>query len=87
MNLTIELPDELGAALKAHAHAEGVTPDSVVSRILENSFAGEIQHAAPARKPLKTGYGSWAKFGKAPSGEEIDENRREMFRNFAQVVD
>ncbi|MBS1828348.1 MAG: hypothetical protein JST93_23785 [Acidobacteria bacterium] len=25
-----------------------------------------------------------AKFGRAPSAEEIDENRREMFRNFGQ---
>ncbi len=26
----------------------------------------------------------WAKYGSAPSAEEIDENRREKFRNFAQ---
>jgi hypothetical protein len=26
----------------------------------------------------------WAKYGSAPSAEEIDENRREMFRNFAK---
>jgi hypothetical protein len=26
----------------------------------------------------------WAKYSPAPSAEEIDENRREMFRNFAQ---
>jgi len=26
----------------------------------------------------------WAKYGRAPSAEEIDENRREMFRSFAK---
>jgi hypothetical protein len=24
----------------------------------------------------------WAKYGPAPSAEDIDENRREMFQNF-----
>lgn len=36
------------------------------------------------RKPLKTGRGMGAKYGPAPSAEEIDENPREMFRNFTQ---
>jgi hypothetical protein len=26
----------------------------------------------------------WAKYGAAPSAEEIDENRRDLFRNFAK---
>jgi hypothetical protein len=34
-------------------------------------------------KPFKSGYGMLAKYGPAPSAEEIDENRREMFRGFA----
>jgi hypothetical protein len=84
MNLTIELPDELGAAFEAHAHAQGVSPDRFVSRVLEDTLAGEIYHGHPDQKPLKTGYGSWAKYGTAPSLEEIEENRREMFRNFAK---
>jgi hypothetical protein len=84
MNLTIELPDELGAALKAHARAKGVSPDRYVSLVLEDTFAEESHHASAARKPLKTGYGSWSKYGAAPSAEDIDENRREMFRNFAR---
>jgi hypothetical protein len=35
-------------------------------------------------QPFETGYGMLAKYGPAPSAEEIDENRRDMFRNFAQ---
>lgn len=34
-------------------------------------------------QPFETGYGMLAKYGDAPSVDEIDENRREMFRNFA----
>jgi hypothetical protein len=35
-------------------------------------------------KPKKSGYGLLAKYGPGPSEEEIDENRRETFRGFAQ---
>jgi len=39
----------------------------------------------PARgKPFTSGYGMLAKYGPAPSAEEIDENRREMFRGFGE---
>ena len=83
MNLTIELPDELAAALKAQAQAQGVSPDRFVSRVLANTLAAEMEQRT-GNKPFETGYGMWAKYGPAPSAKEIDENRREMFRNFAQ---
>lgn len=35
-------------------------------------------------RPLKTGRGLLAKYGPAPSAEEIDENRHDMFGGFAQ---
>ena len=35
-------------------------------------------------KPFTSGYGTLAKYGPAPSAEEIDENRREMFRGFGE---
>lgn len=82
MHLNIELPDALGAVVKAQAQAEGVSPDRFVSRILENTLAADL--APRSAKPLETGYGMLAKYGSAPSAEEIDENRRDMFRNFAQ---
>jgi hypothetical protein len=34
--------------------------------------------------PFKTGRGMLAKYGPAPSAEEIDENRRDMFRGFGE---
>ena len=73
----IELPDEQAAALKAKAAAEGLTLKAWLGKL-----AGKATDA-PVR-PLETGRGMWAKYGPAPAAEEIDENRREMFRNFAK---
>ncbi len=82
MHLNIELPDALALQVKAQAQAEGMSPDRFVSRVLENTLAAvEPQKST---KPFETGYGMLAKYGPAPSAEEIDENRRDMFRNFAQ---
>jgi plasmid stability protein len=83
MTLTIDLPDDLGAALKAKALAQGVSLAGFTRQLLE-------QAVEPAEgqelKPKKSGYGLLAKYGPGPSEEEIDENRREMFRGFARDV-
>lgn len=83
MDLKIELPDDVGAALKAQAQAQGLTAARFVSRMIEKTVAPEVKLDGSSQ-PFETGYGMWAKYGPAPSAEEIDENRREMFRNFAQ---
>ena len=83
MNLTIEIPDEIGAALKAQAQAQGVTAARYASRMIEKNLAPASKAEGPDQ-PFETGYGMWAKYGPAPSIEDIDENRREMFQNFAQ---
>jgi hypothetical protein len=44
---------------------------------LEEPELGQPAH------PFKSGYGMLAKYGPAPSAEELDEQRREMFRGFA----
>lgn len=81
MNLNIELSDEIGAAVKAKAQEQGISTDRYVSRVLESAL-GLLEQ--PSSEPFETGYGMWAKYGPAPSAEEIDESRREMFRNFAK---
>ena len=73
----IEIPDDQAAALKARAAAEGLTLKAWLGKL-----AGEAP--ALARKPLKTGRGMLAKYGSAPSANEIDENRRDMLRRFAE---
>ena len=74
----IEIPDDQASALKARAAERGLTLQAWLAEL-----AKEELQAAP-HKALKTGRGMLAKYGPAPSAEEIDENRRDMFRGFAQ---
>jgi len=83
MTVTIELPDELEGALKAQAEAHGVSVASFTRSVLEEALTPKGGQDKPKR-PFKTGRGMLAKYGPAPSAEEIDENRREMFRGFAE---
>jgi plasmid stability protein len=83
MTLTIQLPENLEAALKAQANAHGLSPAGYVRDILERELASSIEDQ-PSGRPFKTGRGLFAKYGSAPSAEEIDANRAEMFRHFAE---
>ena len=83
MTVTVELPDDVGAALEAQAHAQGVSVAGFTRHVIEQA----IQPATGQKlKPKKSAYGLLAKYGPGPSEEEIDENRREMFRGFAEDV-
>ena len=75
---TIELPDNLAAALKAKAALQGLTLTAWLGQL------AELSPAEAPQKPLKTGRGMLAKYGPAPSAEEIDENRKDMFRGFGE---
>jgi hypothetical protein len=83
MNLTIEIPDDLEAALKAKAQSQGVSLAGFTRQVLEEAVKPV---EGQKLKPKKSGYGLLAKYGPGPSEKEIDENRREMFRGFAQDV-
>ena len=72
----IELSDEDAAALKARAAAEGLSLKAWLKKLAEEE--------RPPAKPLKSAYGLLAEYGPAPSAEEIDENRRDMFRGFGE---
>jgi len=72
VTLTIQLSDKLEAALKVEANAHGVSPAGYVRDMLERSLASSLENQTSG-PPFKTG---WA--------EEIDANRAEMFRNFAE---
>ena len=71
----IELPDDQAAALKAKAAAQGLTL---------RAWLGKLADTEAKPKPKKSAYGLLAKYGPGPSAEEIDENRREMFRGFGE---
>jgi len=83
MSVNIQLPDDLGAVVNAQAKEQGVSADRFVSRVLKSALGLKLEQVQDG-PPFETGYGMWAKYGPAPSAEEIDENRREMFRNFPQ---
>jgi plasmid stability protein len=83
MNLTIELPDELGVALQMQAQAQGVSAEGLVQRVLQQALTEGNEHLP---RPKKSAYGILAQYGPGPSEAEIDENRREMFRGFAEDV-
>ena len=76
--MQIEIPDHHADTLKAIAAVRGLTLDAWLGQLAEDATKAE------SRKPLKTGRGMFAKYCPAPSAEEIDENRREMFRNFGE---
>lgn len=63
--IVIEIPDAQAAALKARAAAQGLT-QAWLGKLAEESAA------ALPRRPLKTGRGMLAKYGPAPTAEEID---------------
>lgn len=77
--MTIEFSNEQIAALKAKAAVEGLSLEDWLRRLADQ----DAETATPV-KPFISGYGMLAKYGSAPSAEEIDENRREMFRGFAK---
>ena len=78
-DMVIELPEKLEVALKVKANARGLSPDIYAYEILEHAL--EIE---PSVIPFKTGYGMLAKYGPAPTDEEMEENRADMFRNFGE---
>lgn len=77
MTLTFELAEEQVAALKAKAAAEGLSIEDWLKKVAD-------EKAEPRRKPLKSARGILAKYGPGPTAEEIDENRREMFKGFGE---
>jgi hypothetical protein len=81
VTVTIDLPDEMEAALLAEARAQGVSADRFARRVLEQVLTSQAAHLG---RPFETGRGMLAKCGPAPSAEEIDANRAEMFRGFAE---
>lgn len=82
MNLILPLTDSEEQKLLAKARAEGTTLEGIVRQALDSLF-----RTAPdtkSQEPKKSSRGALKHLGQAPSGEDIDEVRREMFANFAR---
>jgi hypothetical protein len=81
MTISVPLEPQQEAKLIALAQEKGVSPDALVREFIDGILAGIPE---PPLKPRKSAYGLLAKYGSGPITEEIDANRREMFRGFAE---
>ena len=77
--MVIELPQELESVLQAKAELKGVSLTDYVCGMLSRDL-----DRAELRQPLKNSRGILAKYGPAPSAEEIDENSRDIWRGFGE---
>jgi hypothetical protein len=82
MTSIIELGDNLEFALKAQASAQGLSKAGYIRTLLERDLSPSA--ASPSLPPFEIGFGSLAKYGPAPTAEEIDANRADMFRHFGE---
>jgi len=81
MTITLPLEPRKEAKLIAMARERGVTADALVLDAIDKIIA-EAPEAAAAKEPTLSLRGLLAKYGPAPSAEEIDQNRAEMLANF-----
>jgi len=83
ITITLPLQPQEEAKLLAVAKAKGVSANALVreavNRIIAEAPPGE---ASTKKEPTRSARGILAKYGPAPSAEEIDANRAEMFANF-----
>ncbi len=81
MTITLPLEPQKEAKLIAVAEAKGMTADELVSQTIDRIIA-EAPEASAHKEPTISLRGLLARYGAAPSAEEIDQNRADMFRNF-----
>jgi hypothetical protein len=78
--MTIEIPEKLEMALKMKANALGTSTATFVREVLERELEPLLETTVPV-VPFKNSRGMLAKYGPAPTAEEIDENRKDMLKN------
>ena len=82
MTITLPLQPQEEAKLLAAARAKGVSTDALVREAVDKIIAEATAEMSAKKEPTRSARGILAKYGPAPSAEEIDENRAEMFANF-----
>lgn len=81
MTITLPLQPQEEARLLAVAQARGLSADALVRQALDEILAG-TSGGSSKKEPTRSLRGLLAKYGPAPSAEEIGQNRAEMFANF-----
>jgi hypothetical protein len=82
MTITLPLRPQEEAKLLAIAKAKGVSPDALIREAVNRMIEEAPAAASVKKEPTLSARGILAKYGSAPSAEEIDQNRAEMFANF-----
>lgn len=73
------------AALIAEAKARGLSADALVREAMAEMFSQPPGVDDGSKQPTRSLRGLLTKYGPAPSAEEIDQNRAEMFANFPRA--
>ena len=81
MSITLPLQPQEEARLIAVAHARGLSADALIREALDEILT-EMPRGSAKKEPTRSLRGLLAKYGTAPSAEDIDQNRAEMFANF-----
>ena len=86
MTIALQLTPEEEAKLAAKARAQGVSLESFVQNLVKQAAEGTpAVTESDGGKPSGSLLGLLAKYGRAPSAEEIDRNRSEMFGSFREA--
>jgi hypothetical protein len=83
MTITLPLSPQEEAKLITIAQSKGLSTEALLREVLEKILTA-TPDAPPEKEPTLSSRGILAKYGPAPSAEEIDQNRAEMFANFAR---
>ena len=81
MALTLSLEPRKEAKLIAVAESKGMTANELVNQVIDKILS-DAHEATTHKEPTISLRGLLAKYGTAPSAEEIDQSRVDMFRNF-----
>jgi hypothetical protein len=84
MTITLPLEPEKQAKLTAVAQSKGMTADDLVSEVIDKIISEAPETTSP-KEPTHSLRGLLAKYGPAPSAEEVDQNRAEMLANFPRT--
>jgi hypothetical protein len=82
MTITLPLQPQEEARLTAAARARGVSTDALVREAVDRILEEAPATTSSEKEPTRSLRGLLAQYGPAPSSEEIDQNRAEMFANF-----
>jgi hypothetical protein len=82
MSINLPLEPQKEARLLALAQSKGLSSADDLVREAIDKILADAPEALPRKTPTRSLRGLLAKYGPAPSAEEIDENRAEMFASF-----